>query len=107
VSFKRNAFRNLPIKLADVRIQRDFRFREKYTLSPSFEVFNLFNTKNIQLFSTTATNYGNPGVNEKTGQVLGPSNPNFLRVRDANGNFLLTNTPGAPRQLQLGIRFQF
>jgi hypothetical protein len=70
-------------------------------------VFNVFNFKNIQLGSTTATNYGNPGVNEKTGEVLAASNPNFLKLRDANGNLLLTNSPGSPRQIQLGLRLQF
>jgi hypothetical protein len=106
VSMKRNAFRNEHLLFNDLRIQRDFRF-EKVTFSPSFEVFNALNLKNINLGSTTATNYGNPGINENTGAVLGPSNPTFLKLRDANGNLLLTNSPGAPRQLQFGIRFQF
>lgn len=107
VSFKRNAFRNRSFKNVDLRIQRDFRLGEKYRLSPSLEVFNLFDFQNIQYASTTATNYGNPGVNEKTGEVLAPSNPNFLKLRDANGNLLLTNAPGAPLQIQLGLRLTF
>ncbi|HEX8072987.1 MAG TPA: carboxypeptidase regulatory-like domain-containing protein [Pyrinomonadaceae bacterium] len=107
VSLKRNAFRNQKFKNVDLRIQRDFRLGERFELSPSFEVFNLFDFHNISLASTTATNYGNTGVNERTGAVLAPSNPTFLRIRDTNGNFILTNNPGAPLQIQLGLRLRF
>lgn len=107
VSSLRNSYRNNPFYNTDLRIQRDFRIGERFEISPSFEVFNLFKFSNIQLASTTAFNYGNPGVNERTGEVLAPSNPNFLRERDANGNYLLTNNAGAPLQMQFGIRVQF
>jgi len=107
VPLKRNAFRNTPFRNVNLRIQRNFRFGERVELSPSFEVFNVFKFKNIFLASTTATNYGNPGVNELTGEVLPPSNPNFLKIRDANGNYLLTNIAGDPLQMQFGIRMQF
>ena len=33
--------------------------------------------------------------------------PNFLQVKDPNGNYITTNIPGAPRQVQLGVRFEF
>jgi hypothetical protein len=107
VSSLRNSYRNKPLKFADLRIQRNFRFGEKYELAPSFEVFNVFDFQNITLASTTATNYGNPGINERTGDVLAPSNATFLAIRDAAGNLLLTNSPGSPLQIQLGIRFKF
>ncbi len=107
VSSLRNSYRNEPVYNVDLRLQRDFVFGEKYRLSPSIEAFNLFNFENVQLSGTTVTNYGNPGVNERTGEVLAPSNPNFLRLRDDNGNFLLNNTPGDPLRVQLGIRFTF
>jgi hypothetical protein len=107
VSSLRNSFRNKPLKFMDLRVQRNFRFGEKYELAPSVEFFNLFDFQNITLASTTATNYGNPGINEKTGEVLAPSNPTFLAIRDANGNLLLTNNPGSPFQVQFGLRFKF
>jgi hypothetical protein len=107
VTSGRNSYRNRPFKNVDLRIQRPIRFGEKYELMPSFEVFNLFDFHNIQLFSTRATNYGNPGVNERTGEILAPSNPDFLRIRDANGNFILNNSPGLPLQIQVGLRFRF
>lgn len=108
VSLPRNAFRNKPIYSTNLRIQRNFHIGEKVEISPSYEVFNVFKFKNIQLASTTATNWGNPGVNEKTGEVLAPSNPNFLRIRDSvTGNYLLTNNAGAPLQMQFGVRLKF
>ena len=107
VPFKRNSFRNRPFYNVDMRIQRDFKFGEKYKLSPTFEVFNVFKFDNIDFSGTTAFNYGNPGVNERTGEVLQPTNPTFLRLRDDNGNYLLNNRPGTPLQMQLGVRFEF
>lgn len=108
VSSKRHSYRNLPFYSTNLRIQRGFRIGERVQISPSFEVFNVFKFKNIQLASTTATNYGNPGINELTGAVLAPSNPNFLRVRDfATGAYLLTNNAGGPLQMQIGVRMQF
>jgi hypothetical protein len=108
VSSKRNSYRNLPLKFADLRFERKFKLGEKFELSPSVEFFNVFNIKNITYSSTTATNYGNPGINEKTGAVLAPSNPTFLALRDpTTGALLLTNSPGNPRQIQLGLRLKF
>jgi hypothetical protein len=107
VSSKRNSYRNRPQRFADLRIQRNFRFKERFELSPSFEVFNVFDFQNIQYASTTATNYGNPGINERTGEVLGPSNPAFLQLRDAAGNLRNTNSAAAPLQIQLGLRLKF
>ncbi|MFL6207764.1 MAG: carboxypeptidase regulatory-like domain-containing protein [Pyrinomonadaceae bacterium] len=107
VSSKRNSYRNLPQRFTDLRIQRNFRFKERFELSPSFEMFNVFNFKNLQFASTTATNYGNPGINEKTGAFLAPSNPSFLQLRDAAGNLRNTNGAATPTQIQLGLRLKF
>jgi Carboxypeptidase regulatory-like domain len=107
VSSKRNSYRNKSLRFFDLRLQRNFKIRERFAISPSVEVFNVFNFKNVTLASTTATNYGNPGVNENTGEVLPASNPTFLAIRDTAGNYLLTNSPGAPRQIQLGLRLKF
>ena len=104
----RNSYRNKPLSFFDLRVQRNFKLGEKFVLSPSAEFFNLFNFKNITLASTTAFNYGNPGINEKTGAVLAPTNPTFLLIRDPTTNaYLLTNSPGNPRQIQLGLRLTF
>jgi Carboxypeptidase regulatory-like domain/TonB dependent receptor len=108
VSSLRNSYRNKSLRFLDARLQRNFKLGEKFEISPSVEIFNVFNFKNITLSSTTATNYGNPGINENTGAVLGPSNPTFLALRDpVTGALLLTNSPGNPRQIQLGLRIKF
>jgi hypothetical protein len=107
VSSKRNSYRNESLRFFDLRLQRNFKLGERFAISPSVEVFNVLNFKNVTLGSTTATNYGNPGVNENTGEVLAPSNPTFLALRDSAGNLLLTNNPGNPRQIQLGLRLKF
>ena len=107
VSSKRNSYRNRGLKFTDLRIQRNFRFKERFELAPSFEVFNLFDFDNLTYASTTATNYGNPGINERTGAVLGPSNPAFLQLRDPAGNLRTTNSAGTPLQIQLGLRLRF
>lgn len=107
VSLKRNAYRNRSLRFLDLRVERKFRIGEKLEISPSFEAFNVFNFKNLVYGSTTALNYGNPGVNENTGEVLAPSNSAFLQLKDAAGNLRNTNFAGAPRQIQLGLRLKF
>ena len=95
----------------DLRLQRNFKLGEKFELSPSFEAFNVLNFKNLTYGSAadtrTAFNYGNPGVNENTGEVLAASNPAFLQLRDATGALRNTNSSATPRQLQLGLRLKF
>ena len=116
VPFARNAFRNRGSKDVDVRIQKRFNFGEDARLILSAEVFNIFGIDNIELAGTTVTNFcstgaGLPPIN-RCG-LDGPNNINFLQIREQNpasarfGEFLLNNNAGAPRQVQLGARFQF
>ena len=108
---KRNSYRNRSLRFFDLRLERKFKLGEKFELSPSFEAFNVFNFKNLTYGSAadtrTAFNYGNPGVNENTGEILAPSNPAFLQLRDATGALRNTNSSATPRQLQLGLRLKF
>ena len=111
VPSKRNSYRNRSLRFLDLRLQRNFKLGEKFELSPSFEAFNVLNFKNLTYGSAadtrTAFNYGNPGVNENTGEVLAASNPAFLQLRDATGALRNTNSSATPRQLQLGLRLKF
>jgi Carboxypeptidase regulatory-like domain/TonB dependent receptor len=107
VSFKRNSFRNRPFYNVDLRVQKELLIGEKYRLIPSLEFFNVFGFDNIEFLGTTVTNYGNPGINEKTGEVLAPSNPLFLQIRNPNGTFITSNRIGPPFAAQVGIRFLF
>jgi hypothetical protein len=103
-SFKRNAFRNLPFYTVDTRVQKRFGFGEGRGLVISAEFFNLFNFEN--------STYAGPQATYCTPSAIGcgfgaPTNPNFRKLRDANGNTIITNNPGVPFQVQLGARFQF
>jgi hypothetical protein len=113
VPYARNAFRNFALYDVDARVQKGFKFGENKRLILSTEFFNLFNRMNII--------FPNPGTNTTTAagqfcsaasQLCGlggvPTNANFLKVRDANGNYINGATPGSQVfQMQLGVRFQF
>ncbi len=104
VPLKRNSYRNYGSKNVDFRIQRDFRIKDRLRVSPSFEMFNAFKFKNIRLAGANIFNYGNPGVNERTGETLPSTNPQFLQTKDSVGNYILSNFAGTPLALQWGIR---
>jgi hypothetical protein len=106
VPFKRNAFRNQAVYNIDLRLQKTFSFKERARLIFSTEFFNLFDFKNIQLAGTAVTNYCSGTIPADCG-FSAPTNVNFLKLRDASGNYLTSNNPGAPFQVQFGARFQF
>ena len=112
VSFTRNSFRNEAIKDVNLRAQWKFDFNSSKRVILSFEAFNLFNFENIELSGTPVTNYCAGTIASDCG-FGAATNPNFLSLTDQNptsarqGQLLLNNIPGAPRQIQLGVRFQF
>jgi hypothetical protein len=106
VPFVRNGFRNLATYDIDLRLQKGISLGDSRRLTFSAEFFNLFNMENIQLSGAQVTNYCAAPVPRNCG-FSAPTNRNFLRVKDVNGNYLLNNNPGAPFQMQLGARFQF
>ncbi len=107
VPFKRNAFRNRAQYDIDLRVQKGISFAEDRRLIFSVEFFNLPNFENLQLAGSTVTNYCAAPVLNDCG-FSAPTNTNFLRIKDAaTGNYILTNNPGAPFQVQFGARFQF
>jgi carboxypeptidase family protein len=113
VPYVRNGFRNYALYDFDARVQKGFKFGENKRLILSTEFFNLFNRMNII--------FPNPGTNTTTAagqfcssasQLCGlggvPTNANFLRARDAAGNYINNAAPGSQVfQMQLGVRFQF
>jgi len=112
VPFKRNAFRNLPFKEVNLRLQKGFKIGSRRRVVASAEFFNIFRFSNIQLNGSAVTNYcSNPAP--KDCGFGPPTNVNFLQVNEQNpssgtfGNYLLNNLPGVPREVQLGLRFQF
>ncbi|HKG21881.1 MAG TPA: hypothetical protein VKC34_08265, partial [Blastocatellia bacterium] len=113
IPFQRNAFRNRALYDVDVRVQKRFNISENARLIFSWEVFNIFNLENIELStSSTVTNFCATTTQADCG-FLGPSNPNFLSLRErrpgnlSNGRYLSANNPGTPFQMQFGARFQF
>ena len=116
VPFKRNAFRNKAFYGFDIHGSKHFDFAEGKRLVFSIDIFNVFNLQNISLAGTSTTFCSAiaPATTVAANcGFLGPTNPNWLQVRDQNlastrlGNLLLTNNPGPPFQMQLGARFQF
>jgi Carboxypeptidase regulatory-like domain len=112
VPFTRNGYGNEPFKEVNFRAQYKYSFAGDNTVMFTFEVFNVFNWDNIELAGTTVTNYCAAPVPADCG-FGSPTNPNFLQLYDQVptssrfGQLLLNNSPGNPRQIQLGIRFQF
>jgi hypothetical protein len=112
VSFQRNSFRNRPFKEVNLRLQWKWNIHDRQNLIFSAEAFNIFNWDNIELTGTTVQNYCAAPVPLDCG-FGAPTNPNFLQIIDQNptstrrGQLLLNNNAGAPRQFQLGVRFQF
>src|SRR5262249_11475245 len=114
VPFQRNAFRNRAIYNIDMRAQKRFNITESQRLIFSLEIFNVPNLENIELSGSAVTNYCSPATSNCG--FLGPTNPNFLSLRDNNptstrfGQLLLGNNPnafGGVFQLQFGARYQF
>jgi hypothetical protein len=106
VPFERNGFRDESLKEVNFRAQWGPRFGTDNRVLVTFDVFNIFDADNIRLSGATVTNYCAGTAPDDCG-FGPPTNPNFLQVKDADGNYITTNIPGAPRQIQLGLRFEF
>jgi hypothetical protein len=109
--FERNGFRDQSFKEVNFRAQWGPRIgTNNNRILVTLDLFNVFNADNIRMsgFSNpTVTNYC-AGTNAPDDCGFGPpTNPNFLQVKDASRNYITTNVPGAPRQVQLGLRFEF
>lgn len=110
VPFKRNSFRNRAIYDIDFRVQKGISLGESRRMVFSVEFFNFFNIENVILGGSQAFNYcSGASVTAQLDCGFGaPTNPTFLRIKDANGNYLFNNTPASGIfQVQLGARFQF
>jgi hypothetical protein len=105
--FQRNGFRDLPFRELNFRAQWGPKLSAgRPRAVVTFDVFNVFNAENIRLSGNTVTNYCAGTAPDDCG-FGAPTNANFLQVKDAAGNYITTNIPGAPRQVQLGVRFEF
>jgi hypothetical protein len=105
VPFQRNAFRNRPTSTVDLHLRKNLTVAEGRSLSFTVDVFNLFNVDGIQYAGAEVTTYCASPV-PRCG-FEGPTHPNFLQLRDSDGQYLPNNTPGEPRQIQLGLRLSY
>jgi hypothetical protein len=112
VPFTRNLFRNRSTSSVNLRVLKSVAVSENRSVSFFIDVFNLFNVDGIQYAGAEVTRYCSDPAPLTCG-FDAPSNPNFLQVIDSNpasnrfGQHLLNNTPGEPRQIQLGVRVSF
>ena len=93
----------------DLRVMRQFAYKEKYRLQFIAEAFNLFNHTNISAVNTTAFNYTAAGSGACSAAVangaagcLVPS-PTFMTPTASSS----TNGLYGARQLQLSARISF
>jgi len=80
----------------DVRVSKVFRIKERLTIEPMVEVFNLFNIANYDPLSSSLS--GNVGDPNGTGKGQYPT-----RIGSGSGSF----APGVQRAFQFGIRVSF
>ena len=98
-----------PFNSLDMRLMKDFSFKERYHLDLIAEVFNLFNNVNIRGFTNTTYSGRNISLVPVGTDPITPSNPNglnqtfFQPVSTAGGFF----GSGGPRAFQFAVRFTF
>ncbi|HKR95499.1 MAG TPA: TonB-dependent receptor [Candidatus Angelobacter sp.] len=111
-----NSFRQPMTWLTDMRVGKNFSFREKYRLELMADVFNIANKQNVMGVNTTGYFISTGNVNTPSGTVACSATAPCLNfnVNNAfsplfgsttsvnNSNFLYT-----PRQIQLGVRVHF
>ena len=112
--FPRNYFRNYGFKTVNLRLLKDFRFYEKYTLQLSAEMFNLFNFANVIIgpagINNVNTIYGQgfDATGSPAPRRTDANGPTFMRLKLPNGLHDTNNLQiGTPFQSQFGVRFLF
>ncbi len=107
VLIPRNAYRNYGFKDIDLRVQKTFALpNEKGAIAVSAEFFNLANFANVQLAGAQLTyGLGEQYVNGTLVNV-GPQ-ATFGQLKNAQGQYIQTDTAGDPFQAQLGLRYSF
>jgi Carboxypeptidase regulatory-like domain/TonB dependent receptor len=99
----RNTFQYPWTIVADLRVQKDFLFAEKYNLQLMAEAFNLPNHQNITGLSTQGySNTVTPGTGTNAPASALTFQPTYGSVTTANSNYAY-----GPRQIQLAARFVF
>ena len=95
----RDTFKNPNDFLIDLRLEKDFKFAERYSLQLIGETFNLANHQNVTGINTGAYTIGN-GATNGTGTLSQVTT--FGSVTNTNNNFAY-----GPRTIQAGARVFF
>ena len=104
----RNTFTGPALHNFDVRVSREFAFKERFRLQFRGEAFNVFNQTNIASLNTTAYNYvavgkaGCPSSLSATNGCLTPSATFLTPTSSTSSNGLYGS-----RQLQISAKFVF
>ncbi|WP_158943701.1 TonB-dependent receptor [Granulicella sp. S190] len=110
---QRNIFRQAFQKRADASLMKTTKFTERYSLTYTFDVYNLTNTSSFDIpGNEVAQNVNYNGFPEAGTPVLptgcGTSNPgtgSFYNCPSGLGT--VQHTIGSPRQIQMALRFLF
>ena len=105
VGVGRNTFRGPNTYIFDLKLSKLFTFHDRYNLEFSGEAFNLLNHQNPTGIQSTGYLIGGTATAQTMTYcgVGGPCNNGpFGTITNSNSNFVYT-----PRQVQIGIRFQF
>ena len=101
----RNTFRNRGTSYVDLRVERGFIVGQG-RVSVMLDVFNILDLDNVQIGSPNMA-YGAGTVLQNGVPVAVAPPAAFGQLRDSNGNYYLSGTPGAPFQAQIGVRWAF
>lgn len=112
---ERNSFRDRPIRNVDLRLTKRFNIGEKSHVNLTADFFNVFNIDNV-VFGSQSRIYG-IGIDRITGaaptvdsRFQRTYNPGDCFPANPLGNkscYDRNNNPGAPFQMQFGVRFEF
>ncbi len=104
----RNTFTGPSLNNFDVRVSREFSYRERYRLQFRAEAFNVFNHTNIASVNTTAFNYvkvGGTGCSSSLSATNGCLTPSATFLTPTSSTS--TNGLYGSRQLQISAKFIF
>jgi TonB dependent receptor len=105
----RNVYFGHPLYNVDLRVSRQFSYREKVHLQLMLEAFNLFNHTNISSVNTTAFNYAAAGSATCPTATAGTANGCLVPSATFMAPTASSSTNGlyGARQLQLGGKITF
>lgn len=98
-----------PFNSLDLRLMKDFGFKERYHLQLIAESFNLFNSLNVRGITNTSYSGRNINLVSSGTDIPSPSNPmglnqSFFQAVQTAGGFYGS---GGPRAFQFAVRFSF